>query len=65
MLKRAPRPARHAAMAATRRERLVAAARERLVVSALELRPGGRFTGRMVRFRLRCAELLLRLAEGA
>lgn len=47
------------------RELLVAAARGRLVIAALELQPGHERSLRLARFRVRCAELLLRLAERA
>ena len=46
-------------------EALVEAARERLVEAALSLRPGQRRSLARVRFKVRCAELLLRLAQTA
>jgi hypothetical protein len=63
------RSARHEgkAPAASRiaRQALVDAARERLVTAALELRPGRERSLRLVTFKVRCAELLLRMAAGA
>jgi hypothetical protein len=47
------------------RQALVDAARERLVTAALELRPGRERSLRLVTFKVRCAELLLRMAVGA
>lgn len=61
--------ARRCSLPATRQEAagdaLVEAARERLVAAALALRPGERRSLGLVRFKVKTAELLLRLAEGA
>jgi hypothetical protein len=49
----------------TAREAIIDAARKRLVAAARELRPGRERSLRLIQFKVRCAQLLLRLAEGA